>query len=141
MAVFNVKPDLLMIILFFFSIRYGVLPGIFMGFVLGLTQDLYTPAILGQNALTKTIMGACIGLFNEKVMRTDPFVKSILLFVMFLVNDALFMSVLVMKNNAHIATLAPELFMKTIPRALYSVVLAAFFYVWEFFPKHSGGNY
>ena len=55
-AFFGVKPDLLMIILFFFSIRYGVLPGIFMGFVLGLTQDLYTPAILGQNALTKTII-------------------------------------------------------------------------------------
>ncbi|HEX7510791.1 MAG TPA: rod shape-determining protein MreD [Chitinivibrionales bacterium] len=140
-AVFGIKPDLLMIILFFFSIRYGIMPGLLMGFFIGLTQDLYTPAILGQNALTKTIVGACIGLFNEKVMRTDPFVKSIILFVMFLVNDALFTLVLVVKNNTHISGLLLDLAMKTIPRALYSVVLAALFYAWEFFPKSSGRKF
>jgi hypothetical protein len=60
---------------------------------------------------------------------------------MFLVNDAFFMLVLVLKNNAHFSILAPELIIKTVPRALYSVLLAALFYVWEFFPKHSGRNY
>jgi rod shape-determining protein MreD len=141
MDVLGVKPDLLMIILFFFAIRYGVMPGLFMGFVLGLTQDLYTPALLGQNALANTLIGAGIGLFNEKVMRTDPFVKSIILLVMFLLHDAFFMLILVMKNNAHASVVVPELFMKTVPRALYSVVLAALFYVWEFFPKPAGRNY
>jgi len=137
LAVFGVKPDALMIVLFFFSIRYGIMPGLIMGFIIGLTQDLYTPAILGQNALTKTIVGACIGLFNEKVMRTDPFVKSIILFVMFLINDMLFTTILVIKNNTHLS----GLLMKTAPRALYSVMLAALFYVWEFFPKSSGRKF
>jgi rod shape-determining protein MreD len=138
MAVFGAKPDLLMIILFFFSIRYGVMPGLFMGFLLGITQDLYTPAILGQNALTKTLIGACIGLFNEKVMRTDPFVKTIILFVMFLVNDCIFLVILMLKNTHHVTVLFPELIFKTIPRGLYSVFIAALFYVWEFFPKTAG---
>jgi rod shape-determining protein MreD len=138
LAVFGAKPDLLMIILFFFSIRYGVMPGLFMGFLLGITQDLYTPALLGQNALTKTLVGACIGLFNEKVMRTDPFVKTIILFVMFLVNDSIFLLILMLKNTHHATVLVPELFFKTIPRGLYSVFIAALFYVWEFFPKTAG---
>jgi rod shape-determining protein MreD len=139
-AIFGAKPDLLMIILFFFSIRYGVMPGLFMGFLLGLMQDLYAPAILGQNALTKTLVGACIGLFNEKVMRTDPFVKTIILFVMFLVNDSIFMIILIIKNTFHFSILIPELFVKTIPRALYSVIIAVLFYAWEFFPKSVGNK-
>jgi rod shape-determining protein MreD len=135
LAFFGVKPDLLMVILFFFSIRYGIMAGVFVGFFMGLAQDLYTPAILGQNALTKTIIGACIGLFNEKVMRTDPFVKTIILFVMFLVHDSVFMLVLLAKNTNHFFILVPDLFLKTITRALYSVAIAALFYAWEFFPK------
>jgi rod shape-determining protein MreD len=138
LTLFGAKPDLLMIILFFFSIRYGVMPGLFFGFLLGLTEDLYTPAILGQNALTKTLIGACIGLFNEKVMRTDPFVKAIILFVMFLIHDSIFMLILMIKNTHHFSILIPELFFKTIPRGLYSVIIAALFYVWEFYPKTAG---
>jgi rod shape-determining protein MreD len=138
LSVLGVKPDLLMIVLFFFSIRYGVMAGVFVGFFMGLAQDLYTPAILGQNALTKTIIGACIGLFNEKVMRTDPFVKTIILFVMFIVHDSVFMLVLLMKNTNHFFVMVPDLFLKTIPRALYSAVIAALFYAWEFLPKPSG---
>jgi len=140
LAIFGAKPDLLMIILFFFSIRYGVMPGLFMGFLLGLTQDLYTPAFLGQNALTKTLIGACIGLFNEKVMRTDPFVKTIILFVIFLVNDGIFLLILAIKSTHHFSILIPELFLKTVPRALYSVIIAALFYIWEFFPKNAGNK-
>ena len=138
LAVFGAKPDLIMIILFFFSIRYGVMPGLFMGFLLGLTQDLYSPAILGQNALTKTLVGACIGLFNEKLMRTDPIVKTIILFLMFIVNDSIFLIILIVKNTLNFSILIPELFFKTIPRALYSVIIAALFYVWDFFPKSAG---
>jgi rod shape-determining protein MreD len=137
MAIFGVKPDLLMIILFFFSIRYGIMPGVLVGFFLGLTQDLYTPALLGQNALTMTIIAASSGLFNEKVMRTDPFVKTIILFVMFLVHDTVFMLVLLAKNTNHFSVMIPDLFLKSIPRGLYSVAIAALFYVWEFFPKSS----
>jgi rod shape-determining protein MreD len=137
MAIFGIKPDLLMIVLFFFSVRYGIMPGVIVGFFMGLTQDLYTPALLGQNALTMTIIGACSGLFNEKVMRTDPFVKTIILFVMFLVHDIIFMIVLLALNTHHFSIMIADLFLKTIPRGLYSAAIAALFYAWEFFPKSS----
>jgi rod shape-determining protein MreD len=134
-AVFGVKPDLLMVLLFFFSIRYGSLPGLLVGFSLGLAQDLYAPALLGQTALAKTIIGACSGLFNEKIMRTDAFVKAIILFLMFLVHDSIFSIILLMKNAHHLTALFPELALRTVPRAFYSVIIAALFYVWEMFSK------
>jgi hypothetical protein len=68
-------------------------------------------------------------------MRTDPFVKTIILFVMFLIHDSVFMLVLLMKNTNHFFVMVPDLFLKTIPRALYSAVIAALFYAWEFLPK------
>jgi rod shape-determining protein MreD len=136
-AIFGVRPDLLMVVLFFFSIRYGIMPGVIVGFFLGLTQDLYTPVLLGQNAFTMTLVGACCGLFNEKVMRTDPFVKTIILFVMFLVHDVVFMVVLLSLGTHHFTALISDLFLKTIPRGIYSAAIAALFYAWEFLPKSS----
>jgi len=132
LAVFGVKPDLLMIALFLFAIRYGIAPGIFVGFFLGLTQDLYTPALLGQDALAKTIIGACSGMVNEKVMRTDPIGKTLILFILFIIHDSLFFIVLIARDQSSISALVPFLLMKTLPRALYSVLIAAMFYVWKF---------
>ena len=45
------------------------------------------------------------------------------------------MLVLLMKNTNHFFVMVPDLFLKTIPRALYSAVIAALFYAWEFLPK------
>jgi rod shape-determining protein MreD len=137
LAVFGIKPDLLMIVLFFFAIRYGIMPGIFVGFLLGLTQDLYTPSILGQQALAKTIIGACSGIVNEKVMRTDPIAKTVLLFFLFIVHDALFFVALIVRDVSSVSEIVPFLLFKTLPRALYSVLIAVLFYAWEFFPKPS----
>ncbi len=134
-TVAGIKPDLLMVALFFFSIKYGVMPGIFVGFALGLGQDLYSPSLLGQNALTKTIAGAFIGLFNERMMRSDPFIKTALLFVAFLIHDALYFIIQIIKLGDPIATLFAGLFVKSLPRALYSIVFAVLFYIWELIPK------
>jgi rod shape-determining protein MreD len=131
----NVKPDLLVIVLFFFSLRYGVMPGIFVGFFLGLGQDLFSPSLLGQNALAKTLTGAFIGLFNERVMRTDPLIKTVLLIVVFVAHDAVFLAVQMVKLGSSPGSLFSGLFFQTLPRALYSVAVAALFYLWEMIPK------
>ena len=131
----GIKPDLLIIVLFFFSLKYGVMPGIFVGFFLGLGQDLYSPSLLGQNALVKTVTGALIGLFNERVMRTDPLIKTVLLLVVFIVHDALFLVVQIVKLHDSAGSLFTGLFLHTLPRALYSVAVAALFYLWDMIPK------
>jgi len=125
----------LIIALFFFSIKYGVIPGVFVGFVLGLGQDLYSPSMLGQNALTKTVAGAFIGLFNERMMRSDPMIKTVLLFVVFIIHDALFFIVQIVRLGDPVSTLFLGLLTKCLPRALYSIAVAALFYIWDLIPK------
>jgi rod shape-determining protein MreD len=134
-AIAGVKPDLLIVALFFFSIKYGVMPGIFVGFTLGLGQDLYSPSLLGQNALVKTMAGAFIGLFNERMMRTDPLIKTVLLFVTFIIHDALIFIVQIVRLNNPVSTLFSGLIIKTVPRALYSMAVALLFYIWDQVPK------
>jgi rod shape-determining protein MreD len=131
----GVKPDLLIIALFFFSIKYGVMPGIFVGFALGLGQDLYSPSLLGQNALTKTVTGAFIGLFNERMMRSDPIIKTVLLLVAFLIHDALYFVVQIIKLGDPVWALFLGLLTKCLPRALYSIAVAVLFYIWDLVPK------
>jgi rod shape-determining protein MreD len=131
----GVKPDLLLIALFFFSIKYGVMPGIFVGFALGLGQDLYSPSLLGQNALAKTITGAVIGLFNERTMRSDPLIKTVLLLLVFLIHDAVFLTIQIVKLGGPLSTLFLGLLTKCMPRALYSIAVAVLFYIWELIPK------
>jgi rod shape-determining protein MreD len=131
----GIKPDLLIISLFFFSIRYGIMPGIFVGFAIGLGQDLYSPSLLGQNALTKTVAGAFIGLFNERTMRSDPLIKTVLLLVVFLVHDSLFFLVQIARLGDPLSTLFVGLLTKCLPRALYSIAVAVLFYIWDLILK------
>jgi rod shape-determining protein MreD len=131
----GIKPDLLIISLFFFSIKYGIMPGIFVGFVLGLGQDLYSPSLLGQNALAKTVAGAFIGLFNERMMRSDPLIKTVLLLVVFLIHDALFLLVQIVKLGDPLSTLFMGLLTKCLPRAIYSIAVAVVFYLWDLILK------
>jgi rod shape-determining protein MreD len=134
-SIAGIKPDLLVLVLFFFSLKYGVMPGIFAGFFLGLGQDLYSPSLLGQNALVKTAVGALAGLFNERVMRTDPLIKTVLLLVVFIVHDALFLVVQIVKLGDSLGTLFSGLFFHTMPRALYTIAVTALFYLWDMIPK------
>ena len=78
-SIYSIKPDLLLIALFMLAIKTGALPALYIGFFLGLAQDIYSPVILGQNALAKTLAGFFAGLFYDKVMRRDPFFQAVLL--------------------------------------------------------------
>jgi len=134
-SIASIAPDFLMIVLFLLAIRGGVMPGIYVGFLLGLGQDLYTPALLGQAALAKTVTGFFIGLFNERVMRTDPLMKLIILALSFFIHDLIFTVVTMIKIDASFALVFSELLTRTLPRALYSSVIAALFYAYTVFIK------
>jgi rod shape-determining protein MreD len=135
-AIKGIHPDLLMVALFFLAVRSGQMTGVWVGFFLGLAQDLYAPSILGQNALSKAVAGFFAGIFNEKVMRVDPLVHLVFLFLTFIVNDTLFYIVQTVKNGGGV--LFHELLTASLPRALYSLLFAMLPYVKDrFFPSHS----
>ena len=132
-SIFGVKPDLLVLVLFMFAVKCGVLPATYVGFFIGLAQDLYTPGILGQNALAKTVAGFFAGLFNEKVVRVDPILQVILIFIVFIVNDSIFLGVQLMRSGGSMNLILTDMITATVPRALYSLVFAALPLIWENF--------
>ncbi|MDG5815024.1 rod shape-determining protein MreD [Chitinispirillales bacterium ANBcel5] len=128
-SIYGVRPDLMIVALFLFSNKFGVMAGVYVGFLLGLTQDLYSP-ILGQNALSKSVVGYIGGLLNEKVIRLDPVLKGILLIFLFTVNDFLELTVQIVKNEGSMEFVFSQLLVSTLPRAFYSLLFAVIPFLW-----------
>jgi rod shape-determining protein MreD len=135
-AIYGIKPDLLMLVLFFCAFRTDVIPAVFAGFFIGLAQDFYSPIILGQNALAKTIAGFFAGFFNQKVMRIDPLFQLLLILLMFIIHDAVIFAVQVAKTDTPLPAVALQLVTFTLPRAIYTLFFALVPTFWEYiFPS------
>lgn len=129
--ILGVRPDLTLLVLFFVSVRFGIMPGIWVGFALGLAQDVYAASpMLGQAALAKTLCGAFFGFFNERTMRTDALVKAGIIFAGFFIHDALFHGTQLVHLAHPLSTLPLILLARTLPAALFSLVLAAVVYAY-----------
>jgi rod shape-determining protein MreD len=137
-GIFSVRPDLLMVALFLCAVRTGQMPGVWVGFILGLAQDLYAPSILGQNALSMSMAGFFAGFFNERVMRVDPLVQMVLLLFAFLIHDSLYYIVQIVKTGGSGGVVFHGLLTATVPRAFYSILFALLPYIRErFLPSFS----
>ncbi len=66
-AIFGVKPDLLLIIVVYLGFKRGSLTGEISGFFGGLLEDAFTGNLIGINALAKTIIGYIAGLAKGKL--------------------------------------------------------------------------
>lgn len=74
-AINGVVPDLLIILLVFYTLRLGQLEGTIIGFSYGLFYDLITGGLLGSSMLSKAITGFVVGyFFNEN--KKDIYLKS-----------------------------------------------------------------
>ena len=131
--IFGIKPDLLIVALFILSTKTGVLSGVYTGFLIGLAQDIYSPMILGQNALSMSFIGFIAGHFNEKIIRLDPILQGLLLIILFLVNDSIAMIVQAVKLSSDMSLVLPEILYSSIPRAFYSLVFAILPFLWTSF--------
>lgn len=59
-------PDLILILLVFYGIKYGHITGTVLGFFYGLFFDLITGGLLGSAMFTKTLSGFVAGYFSNE---------------------------------------------------------------------------
>jgi rod shape-determining protein MreD len=76
----GVKPDLLAIIVIFYSLFHGTLSGAGLGFIYGLGEDLILGRFVGLNALAKGITGYVIGLGEKRVFKENFLVPLLVCF-------------------------------------------------------------
>lgn len=70
-----IHPDLILIILVFFALKYGQIQGTLLGFVFGFLFDFISGGIVGSSMFSKTLSGFIAGYFydeNEMVNFKSP---------------------------------------------------------------------
>ena len=55
------RPDVILLAVLYIGYRYGVIPGVLTGFVLGVIQDALSPLPLGMSSLANSIIGFSAG--------------------------------------------------------------------------------
>lgn len=86
----GIKPDLILIVVVFWSLARGSWAGMLIGFGGGLLQDCFSGALLGTNALTKTLLGFLIGLGTKTIYKEKFFTQISVLFGCTLLEGFLF---------------------------------------------------
>jgi rod shape-determining protein MreD len=134
-SVNGITPDLILIMLVFYSIRNGQIYGTVLGFIYGFLFDLITGGLLGSAMLSKTIAGFIAGYFSnenkrENYFRTYTFILIVLLCsVVDLIINTLFSTI---DLNTSIVLL---FFEQGVLPGIYTSVLSAFIIL--FYPKRS----
>jgi rod shape-determining protein MreD len=129
-AIISVKPDFVLLVLFLMAVKFGMMPGVYVGFFLGLGQDIFSADLLGQNTLAMSVTGFVCGLFNERVMRLDIVMRAVILLLAFFVNDIIVTIVHITKADGNTGALLMELLIVTLPRAAYTLLFAIIPFVW-----------
>ena len=71
-SIFDVTPDLLIILCVWISINEGQFIGTFTGFGIGIFYDLVSFDVIGTNALVKTVIGFISGYFYKVEINKRP---------------------------------------------------------------------
>jgi len=131
----GIVPDLILILLVFYTLKSGQLYGIILGFVLGALTDFSTGSILGSSMFTKTLSAFIAGYFyNENIVGTitkSPLFLGII-FLASVVNAIAFSLIANFDISLNVFTL---LFDQGIFPALYTTIIASIILI--FTPKRS----
>ena len=97
LKVMGMKPDLVMLLVIFYSISHGARKGALIGFLAGLVQDLFAAKFLGLHAIMKLVIGLLCGTLEKRVYKENVFVPALLAIVVTYFQEA---SYIVMRQLA-----------------------------------------
>ncbi|MFC1585653.1 rod shape-determining protein MreD [Fibrobacterota bacterium] len=86
----NIHPDLILVMLVFLAFKNGPVVGVFCGFTIGLIQDVYAVETMGVNALSKSVIGYAIGLFDESRFSFYPATRLVFLISAFIAHELIY---------------------------------------------------
>ncbi|HOV78865.1 MAG TPA: rod shape-determining protein MreD [Bacillota bacterium] len=75
-SVFDIKPDLVMLLAIFSGFLLGKREGAFWGFAGGLIEDLFSGSYIGLNALSKMAAGYLAGVAGDRLYRENILVAA-----------------------------------------------------------------
>jgi len=131
----GITPDLIIIMLVFFTIRNGQIYGTVLGFTYGFLFDLITGSLLGTTMLSKTIAGFIAGYFSNENKR-DIYFKSYFFIFIVLLCSVVDLTINTFLSSIDLNTsIVLLLFEQGVLPAIYTAILSAFIIL--FYPKRS----
>jgi rod shape-determining protein MreD len=131
LRIFSWTPDLVLILLVVFALRFGPNQGMTAGFLVGVLQDSISTHFLGLGALSKTIAGALAGMLKGRFSPRTEFFLTLL--IAGVVHDFVYFLLYTLGENFSFQSL---IFLYTIPNVMYTVLIGGFLYylieTWEY---------
>ena len=91
LAVHDIAPDIVIIILVFIAFTRGQIEATLLGFISGLLIDIYDPGTrLGVNALGNSLIGFFVGYSREGIAAEALRAQAVVLFLATLLHDTIF---------------------------------------------------
>ena len=119
------RPDMLLFVLVYVSIKEGSNAGVWTGFAIGLLQDVYLPSSLGINAFAKSIVGFAVGFLNEKQWKIDVWARSFILLAAFFLHDI----ITYLLRTGHLQGIVHNLFFHSLPSYVYTLAIWAVLWI------------
>lgn len=125
--IFQVQPDLMLILVLSYAFFKGPRSGATTGFFGGLIEDLVSLRGFGINALSRTIVGYLSGLLEKTVFVGNIYLFILVVVAMTLVNQLVYMGLIFIVGYTVPFTLV--LWRFALPSALYTGLVASFLYL------------
>lgn len=122
LGIYGVEPDLIVLVVVVIALTSGPLEATILGFLAGLCQDTYTPADLGLNALTKSLIGFAVGVGRTRIVAETVQVQTLLAMASLAVHDLVYY---IGQSGLALGQVPYYLARYTLGRALYTGVVAA----------------
>ncbi len=74
-------PDISVLIVFFLASRRPSLEGVFLAFVLGYIDDIFSGTIVGSSSFSLVIVYTVLCFVSRKVAFTDPLIRGVAMFI------------------------------------------------------------
>ncbi len=123
----GIKPDLILLLLFYLSLKEGPLWGTIWGFTFGFAIDsTYAPFQIGIGSFSKVCFGFLAGNWGDKIYLETPHSKGLFLFSLVIAHDILRYGMGKI-GNSDLAFWYP-LLTKFLPTAVYTAILGGIIY-------------
>lgn len=129
-------PDLLLIVVIFFSLLNSRKQSPVYGFCCGLLEDVYMGRFIGLNAVSKAITAFFLSRLQQNVFKENILVGMIAVFVGTIINLGLVLLLSLFKFNA--IHWDDSLFITILFQTLYNTLLSGPLYIWYYNSSYYG---
>ena len=125
-----IRPDFLLLMIVFFSLKYGQIPGTSFGFVCGFLFDLVSGGLVGSAMFSKTLSGFIAGYFYDEneMSNQNTLVKVSLIVLLCASIDSFFYSAL---GTTEVIGLRKLLVEMSVLSGLYTTIISLPFIIFN----------